>query len=116
MSKQSDTKEGGFGKSETEELFFYRVIKKDGNFDAEMARASSWEVRAMQMWGSSANTPSFHAGRPDTPNDDLWILPVNETADAITPLFNWGNELQDKLCNMFSPYHNAYLAHGPSLT
>ena len=71
MSKQCDTKEGGFGKSETGELFFYRVIKKDDNFDAEMARASSWEVRAMQMWGSSANTPWFHAGRPDTPNDDL---------------------------------------------
>ena len=71
MSKQCDTKEGGFGKSETEELFFYRVIKKDDNFDAEMARASSWEVHSMQIWGSSANTPWFHAGRPDTPNDDL---------------------------------------------
>ena len=68
---QYHKKEGGFGKSETEELFFYPVIKKDDNFDAEMARASSWEVRAMQIWGSSANTPWFHAGRPDTPNDDL---------------------------------------------
>ena len=38
MSKQCDTKEGGFGKSQTEELFFYRVIKKEDNFDAEMAR------------------------------------------------------------------------------
>ena len=41
MSKQCDTKEGGFGKSESEELFFNRVIKKDDNFDADMARASS---------------------------------------------------------------------------
>ena len=57
MSKKCDMKEGRFGKSKTEELFFYPVIKKDDNFDAEMARASSWEVRAMQIWGSSANTP-----------------------------------------------------------
>ena len=71
MSKQCNVIRKRFGKSETEELFFYPVIKKDDNFDAEMARASSWEVRAMQMWGSSANTPWFHAGRPDTPNDDL---------------------------------------------
>ena len=74
FGKQHDEqamKEGGFGKSETEELFFYPVIKKDDNFDAEMASASSWEVRARQIRGSSANTPWFHAGRPDTPNDDL---------------------------------------------
>ena len=53
------------------------------------------------IWGSSANNHGFTL-LPVAAND-LWILPVNETADVIRRPFNWSNELGDKWCDRFSP-------------
>ena len=76
--------------------YFYYFLHLSRNV---IRKGRLWQRRG---WKEDGGRPGRRANmgssfkRVVPSDDDLWILPANETADVIRRPFNWASELQDK--------------------